>query len=132
MLIYKVERVKKLNKLYNEIKMFFFKTREDADKFINRDKQIHSNVDYYFEENTFDGLKKEMTISDYEKLFNTTVMSNHKLLPYELKEGLHLWDQTEEKYINTRYIQIGKDYYYGDDFGNIIEDDELYFYRPNE
>lgn len=123
---------------------YFFKTKADAEAFKEQYERtnikadgsyipnIHS-IDYYFEENDFNNLKNEMTIADYERLFDTTIKPNNKLSVDDLKEGMFVWNETESAYQRVRYMRPvrSKDYRWCDGWGNIIEDDDLYSYEIN-
>lgn len=61
---------------------YFFKTKDEAEVFKEHYEKSNtkddgsyiptiSSIGYYFEENDFNNLKDEMTILDYENLFNT-------------------------------------------------------------
>ena len=68
----------------------FFKTQDEAKAFKEHYERTNTkadgsyiptirSIDYYFEENDFNNLKDEMTISQYEDLFNTNLKANNKL-----------------------------------------------------
>lgn len=127
---------------WEDIGNYFFKTKEEAEAFKEQYDRINtksdgsyiptiSSIDYYFEENDFNNLKNEMTIANYENLFDTKLKPNNKLSLYDLKEGMFVWNETEANYKRIRYIHTGKDYYWCDDYGNIVENDELYNYKLN-
>ena len=123
---------------------YFFKTNDEAKAFKEQYEQEHtqdtgsyiptiSSIDYYFEENDFNNLKDEMTILDYENLFNTKLKPNNKLSVDELETGMIVWNETQGEYQRVRYISTHdlKDYHWCDGWGNIIENDELYNYKLN-
>ena len=123
---------------------YFFKTNDEAKAFKEQYEQEHtqdtgsyiptiSSIDYYFEENDFNNLKDEMTISDYEKLFNTKLKPNNKLSVDELETGIIVWNETQGEYQRVRYISTHdlKNYHWCDGWGNDIESDELYNYKLN-
>ena len=123
---------------------YFFKTIDEAKAFQEKYEKGHtkddgsyiptiSSICYYFEENEFNNLKHEMSVTDYEILFNTTLKSNQKLSLQDLEEDMFVWNETQREYQRIRYISIGKErkhHYWCDDWGNIIEQDELYNYKP--
>lgn len=123
---------------------YFFKTQDDAEAFKEEYDRVNTkadgsyiptirSIDYYFEENDFNNLKNEMTIADYESLFNTKLKPNNKLSVDDLKEGMIVWNETIGEYQRVRYIITNKigEYHWCDGWGNIIEDDDLYYYKPN-
>lgn len=123
---------------------YFFKTNDEAEAFQKEYEKEHtrtdgsyiptiSSIDYYYEENDFNNLKDEMTIADYELLFNTKLKPNNKLSLDDLKEGMIVWNETIGEYQRVRYIITNKlrEYHWCDGWGNIIEDDDLYYYKPN-
>lgn len=121
---------------------YFFKTKAEAEAFKEQYERTNTKVDgsyipticsidYYFEENDFNNLKHEMTIADYESLFNTELKPNNKLSLDDLKEGMFVWNETVEEYQRIRYILTGKDYHWCDGYGNIIEYNDLYSYEIN-
>ena len=120
---------------------YFFKTKDEAEAFKVQYEKEHtkddgsyipniSSIAYYFEENDFNNLKDEMTISDYENLFNTKLKPNGKLSVDDLKTGMTVWNETQGEYQRVRYISTHdlKDYHWCDGWGNDIESDELYNY----
>ena len=123
---------------------YFFKTIEETKAFQEKYEKGHtkddgsyiptiSSITYYFEENDYNNLKDEMTISDYEKLFNTKIKPNGKLSVDDLEMGMTVWNETQWEYQRVRYISTHdlKDYHWCDGWGNIIENDELYNYKLN-
>ena len=119
----------------------FFKTNDEAKVFKELYEKEHtkndgsyipniSSIAYYFEENDFNNLKDEMTISDYENLFNTKLKPNGKLSIDDLKTGMTIWNETQGEYQRVRYISTHdlKNYHWCDGWGNDIESDELYNY----
>ena len=122
----------------------FFKTNDEAKAFKELYEKEHTNpdgsyvptissIEYYFEENDFNNLKDEMTILDYENLFNTKLKPNGKLSVDDLKTGMTIWNETQGEYQRVRYISTHdlKDYHWCDGWGNDIESDELYNYKLN-
>ena len=120
---------------------YFFKTEDEAEAFKWQYEKEHakgdgsyipnsSSITYYFEENDFNNLKNEMTISDYENLFNTKLKPNGKLSIDDLKTGMTIWNETQGEYQRVRYISTHdlKNYHWCDGWGNDIESDELYNY----
>ena len=120
---------------------YFFKTIEETKAFQEKYEKGHtkddgsyiptiSSITYYFEENDFNNLKNEMTISDYENLFNTKLKPNGKLSIDDLKTGMTIWNETQGEYQRVRYISTHdlKNYHWCDGWGNDIESDELYNY----
>lgn len=123
---------------------YFFKTIEETKTFQEKYEKEHtkddgsyiptiSSIEYYFEENDFNNLKDEMTILDYENLFNTKLKPNNKLSIDELETGMIVWNETQGEYQRVRYISTHdlKDYHWCDGWGNDIESDELYNYKLN-
>lgn len=123
---------------------YFFKTIEETKAFQEKYEKEHtkddgsyiptiSSIEYYFEENDFNNLKDEMTILDYENLFNTKLKPNNKLSVDELETGMIVWNETQGEYQRVRYISTHdlKDYHWCDGWGNDIESDELYNYKLN-
>ena len=123
---------------------YFFKTIEETKAFQEKYEKGHtkddgsyiptiSSITYYFEENEFDNLKHEMTVTDYEILFNTILKPNQKLSLQDLEEDMFVWNDTQAEYQIIRYISTGKKtgYHWCDGWGNIIENDELYNYKLN-
>ena len=123
---------------------YFFKTNDEAKAVTELYEKEHtqdtgsyiptiSSIDYYFEENDFNNLKDEMTILDYENLFNTKLKPNNKLSVDELETGMIVWNETQGEYQRVRYISTHdlKDYHWCDGWGNDIESDELYNYKLN-
>ena len=120
---------------------YFFKTEDEAEASKWQYEKEHtkgdgsyipniSSITYYFEENDFNNLKNEMTISDYENLFNTKLKPNGKLSIDDLKTGMTIWNETQGEYQRVRYISTHdlKNYHWCDGWGNDIESDELYNY----
>ena len=123
---------------------YFFKTIEETKTFQEKYEKEHtkddgsyiptiSSIEYYFEENDFNNLKDEMTILDYESLFNTKLKPNGKLSIDDLETGMIVWNETQGEYQRVRYISTHdlKDYHWCDGWGNDIESDELYNYKLN-
>lgn len=123
---------------------YFFKTQDEAKAFKEHYERTNTNadgsyipticsIDYYFEENDFNNLKDEMTISQYEDLFNTNLKANNKLELEDLETGMTVWNETQGEYQRVRYISTCnlKDYHWCDGWGNDIENDELYNYKLN-
>ena len=126
---------------WENIENYFFKTGDEAKAFKERYEKEHtkddgsyiptiSSIEYYFEENDFNNLKNEMTILDYENLFNTKLKPNDKLSIDDLETGMIVWNETQGEYQRVRYISTHdlKDYHWCDGWGNDIESDELYNY----
>ena len=120
---------------------YFFKTIEETKAFQEKYEKGHtkddgsyiptiSSITYYFEENDFNNLKDEMTILDYENLFNTKLKPNGKLSVDDLETGMTVWSETQGEYQRVRYISTHdlKNYHCCDGWGNDIESDELYNY----
>ena len=129
---------------WERIEKYFFKTEDEAKSFKVEYEKEHtrangsyiptiSSIDYYYEENDFNNLKDEMTILDYENLFNTKLKPNNKLSADNLETGMTVWNETQGEYQRVRYITTNKlrEYHWCDGWGNIIEDDDLYYYKPN-
>ena len=123
---------------------YFFKTIDEAKAFQEKYEKGHtkddgsyiptiSSIEYYVEENDFNNLKDEMTILDYENLFNTKLKPNGKLSIDDLETGMIVWNETQGEYQRVRYISTHdlKDYHWCDGWGNNIESDELYNYKLN-
>ena len=123
---------------------YFFKTQDEAKAFKEHYERTNTKADgsyipnissiaYYFEENDFNNLKDEMTISDYENLFNTKLKPNGKLSVDDLETGMTVWNETQGEYQRVRYISTHdlKNYHWCDGWGNDIESDELYNYKLN-
>ena len=123
---------------------YFFKTNDEAEAFKEQYEKEHtkdngsyiptiSSIAYYFEENDFNNLKDEMTILDYENLFNTKLKPNDKLSIDDLETGMTVWNETQGEYQRVRYISTHdlKNYHWCDGWGNDIESDELYNYKLN-
>lgn len=123
---------------------YFFKTKAEAEAFKEQYDRINtkpdgsyiptiSSIDYYFEENDFNNLKNEMTIANYENLFDTKLKPNNKLELEDLETGMTVWNETQGEYQRVRYISTRdlKDYHWCDGWGNDIENDELYNYKLN-
>ena len=126
---------------WENIENYFFKTGDEAKAFKERYEKEHtkddgsyiptiSSIEYYFEENDFNNLKNEMTILDYENLFNTKLKPNGKLSIDDLETGMTVWNETQGEYQRVRYISTHdlKNYHWCDGWGNDIESDELYNY----
>ena len=126
---------------WENIENYFFKTGDETKAFKERYEKEHtkddgsyiptiSSIEYYFEENDFNNLKNEMTILDYENLFNTKLKPNDKLSIDDLETGMTVWNETQGEYQRVRYISTHdlKDYHWCDGWGNDIESDELYNY----
>lgn len=84
MTIYKLTIETTIEYEYEEIKIRFYLTKEDMKKDIEKIKTRHTNKDgswipnissmrFYEEEVSFEDTKDEMTIAQYEELFNTTI-----------------------------------------------------------
>jgi len=84
MTIYKLTIETTIEYEYEEIKIIFYLTKEDMKKDIEKIKTKHmkkdgswipniSSMRFYEEEVSFEDVKDEMTIAQYEKLFNTTI-----------------------------------------------------------
>lgn len=129
---------------WERIEKYFFKTEDEAKFFKVEYEKEHtradgsyiptiSSIDYYYEENDYNNLKDEMTIADYELLFNTKLKPNNKLSLDDLETGMTVWNETQGEYQRVRYITTNKlrEYHWCDGWGNIIEDDDLYYYKPN-
>ena len=89
------------------------------------------DVNYRIIEVDFEETKKDMTISQYESLFQTNLKPNYVLNIEDLHEGTYVWNETQEEYQRVRYISTRdrKDYHWVDGWGNDIEDDKLYTYK---
>lgn len=83
MLIYKLE-VEIIGDDWGDTEFYFFKSYDEREKFkkkyekehVKKDESYISNIRairYYLEENVFNNLKNQMTISQYEELFNVTL-----------------------------------------------------------
>lgn len=140
MIIWKLE-IDIIGDDWERIENYFFKTQDEAKAFKEHYERTNTKADgsyipnissiaYYFEENDFNNLKDEMTISDYENLFNTKLKPNGKLSVDDLKTGMTIWNETQGEYQRVRYISTHdlKNYHWCDGWGNDIESDELYNY----
>lgn len=80
----------------------------------------------------FEDIKDSLTISQYEKLFNTHIDANYRLSIADFKERMWVWNNTEEVYQRLRYVLKKDDYHWVDSYGRIIENDEIYRYQIEE
>lgn len=143
MLIYKLE-VEITGDDWERTEFYFFKSYDERENFKKKHKEEHHNKNgeyipnitsiYYWEEdNVYENIKSEMTINQYEDLFNTNLKANNKLELEELETGMTVWNETQGEYQRVRYISTRdlKDYHWCDGWGNDIENDELYNYKLN-
>lgn len=79
---------------WDSTEKYFFKTIDETREFQKEYEKKHtkddgsyiptiSSICYYYEENDFNNLKNEMTVSDYEELFNTTLQPNMSIIEKE-------------------------------------------------
>ena len=142
MLIYKLE-VEITGDDWERTEFYFFKSYDEREAFKNKYKKDHTkngeyipnitSICYWEEDNVYENIKSEMTINQYEDLFNTNLKANNKLELEELKTGMTVWNETQGEYQRVRYISTRdlKDYHWCDGWGNDIENDELYNYKLN-
>lgn len=142
MLIYKLE-VEITGDDWERTEFYFFKSYDEREKFKNKYKKDHTkngeyipnitSICYWEEDNVYENIKSEMTINQYEDLFNTNLKANNKLELEELETGMTVWNETQGEYQRVRYISTRdlKDYHWCDGWGNDIENDELYNYKLN-
>lgn len=139
MLIYKLE-VEITGDDWERTEFYFFKSYDEREEFKKEYEKEHtkngeyiptiSSINYYDEDTVYEQVKYEMTIGQYEKLFNTNLKANNKLELEDLKTGMTVWNETQGEYQRVRYISTHdlKDYHWCDGWGNNIESDELYNY----
>lgn len=142
MLIYKLE-VEITGDDWERTEFYFFKSYDEREVFKNKYKKDHTkngeyipnitSICYWEEDNVYENIKSEMTINQYEDLFNTNLKANNKLELEELETGMTVWNETQGEYQRVRYISTRdlKDYHWCDGWGNDIENDELYNYKLN-
>lgn len=143
MLIYKLE-VDITGDDWEREELYFFKSYDERENFKKKHKEEHHNkngefiptissIDYYDEDTVYEQVKNEMTIEQYEDMFNTTLNVNNKLELEDLHEGMYVWNETQEEYQRVRYISTRnrKDYHWVDGWGNDVENDDLYNYKLN-
>ncbi len=142
MLIYKLE-VEITGDDWERTEFYFFKSYDEREEFKNKYKKDHTkngeyipnitSICYWEEDNVYENIKSEMTIDQYEDLFNTNLKANNKLELEELETGMTVWNETQGEYQRVRYISTRdlKDYHWCDGWGNDIENDELYNYKLN-
>lgn len=142
MLIYKLE-VEITGDDWERTEFYFFKSYDEREEFKNKYKKDHTkngeyilnitSICYWEEDNVYENIKSEMTINQYEDLFNTNLKANNKLELEELETGMTVWNETQGEYQRVRYISTRdlKDYHWCDGWGNDIENDELYNYKLN-
>lgn len=139
MLIYKLE-IEITGNDWERTEYYFFKSYDEREEFKNKYKKDHTkngeyvlnitNICYWEEDNDYEKIKDEMTISQYEDLFNTNLKANNKLELEDLKTGMTVWNETQGEYQRVRYISPRnlKGYHWCDGWGNNVESDELYNY----
>lgn len=126
---------------YDTVEIFYFKTEEEAVVYKlkhEKDNKVSDGtwisgialIKYILDECDYEEIKDTLTIEQYERLFNTSIKANNKLHIDDFEEGMWVWNQTESTYQQLRYICKGKDYRWVDSWGNIIENDDIYFYPP--
>ena len=142
MLIYKLE-VEITGDDWERTEFYFFKSYDEREEFKKKYEKEHtkngeyiptiSSIHYYNEDNDYENIKSEMTIDQYEDLFNTNLKANNKLELEELETGMTVWNETQGEYQRVRYISPHnlKGYHWCDGWGNDIENDELYNYKLN-
>lgn len=142
MLIYKLE-VDITGDDWERKETYFFKSYDEREEFKKKYEKEHikngeyiptiSSIHYYNEDTVFEQVKNEMTIEQYENIFNTNLKANNKLELEDLHEGMYVWNETQEEYQRVRFIstRARKDYHWADGWGNDIENDELYNYKLN-
>ena len=142
MLIYKLE-VEITGDDWERTEFYFFKSYDEREEFKNKYKKDHTkngeyipnitSICYLEEDNVYENIKSEMTINQYEDLFNTNLKANNKLELEELETGMTVWNETQGEYQRVRYISTRdlKNYHWCDGWGNDIENDELYNYKLN-
>lgn len=143
MLIYKLE-IEITGNDWERTEYYFFKSYDEREEFKKKYEKDHtkngeyvlniSNICYWEEENDYENIKSEMTIDQYEDLFNTNLKANNKLELEDLKTGMIVWNETQGEYQRVRYISTHdlKDYHWCDEWGNNVESDELYNYCKRE
>lgn len=139
MLIYKLE-VEITGNDWERTEYYFFKSYDEREEFKKKYKKEHikngeyiptiSSIHCFDEDIVYEQIKDEMTISQYEDLFNTNLKANNKLELEDLKTGMTIWNETQGEYQRVRYISTHdlKNYHWCDGWGNDIESDELYNY----
>lgn len=139
MLIYKLE-VNITGDDWERDETYFFKSYDEREEFKKEYKKNYTKDDEYIptissiccwdEDTVYERIKDEMTISQYEELFNTNLKANNKLELEDLKTGMTVWNETQGEYQRVRYISTHdlKDYHWCDGWGNNIQNDELYNY----
>lgn len=141
MLIYKLE-VDVIGDDWKNKEEYLFTSYDERELFKKEYKNQNSrnsiysnNTEYCFYDETvsFEEAKNTMTISQYEKLFNTNLKANNKLELEDLETGMIVWNETQEEYQKVRYVSTHdiKNYHWCDGWGNNIENDELYTYKLN-
>lgn len=142
MLIYKLE-IEITGDDWEREETYFFKSYDEREEFKKEYKKNHTKDGKYIptissiccwdEDTVYERIKDEMTIDQYEDLFNTNLKANNKLELEELETGMTVWNETQGEYQRVRYISTRdlKDYHWCDGWGNDIENDELYNYKLN-
>lgn len=142
MLIYKLE-IEITGNDWERTECYFFKSYDEREEFKNKYKKDHTkngeyiqnitSICYWEEDNVYENIKSEMTIDQYEDLFNTNLKANNKLELEDLKTGMTVWNETQGEYQRVRYISTRdlKNYHWCDGWGNNVENDELYNYKLN-
>lgn len=134
MLIYKLE-IEITGNDWERTEYYFFKSYDEREEFKKKYKKgehipTMSSIHCFDEDTVYERIKDEMTISQYEDLFNTNLKANNKLDLEDLQTGMIVWNETQGEYQRVRYISTHdlKDYHWCDGWGNNIESDELYNY----
>lgn len=134
MLIYKLE-IEITGNDWERTEYYFFKSYDEREEFKKKYKKGEhiptiSSIHCFDEDTVYERIKDEMTISQYEDLFNTNLKANNKLDLEDLQTGMIVWNETQGEYQRVRYISTHdlKDYHWCDGWGNNIESDELYNY----
>lgn len=142
MLIYKLE-IEIIGNDWERTEYYFFKSYDEREEFKKKYEKEHtkngeyiptiSSIHYFDEDTVYERIKDEMTISQYEDLFNTNLKANNKLELEDLETGMTVWNETQGEYQRVRYISTRnlKGYHWCDGWGNDIENDELYNYKLN-
>lgn len=137
MLIYKLE-IEITGNDWERTEYYFFKSYDEREEFKKKYKKGEyiptiSSIHCFDEDTVYERIKDEMTISQYEDLFNTNLKANNKLELEDLETGMTVWNETQGEYQRVRYISTRdlKSYHWCDGWGNNVESDELYNYKLN-
>lgn len=127
---------------WDRLETYFFKTKDEAEAFKEQYEKEHTKADgsyiptissihYGYTEDDFNNFKDEMTVADYEELFNMDLKPNNKLSLDDLETGMFVWNKTQSEYQRVRCIRSSKfkSYHWCGNRGNIIMNDELYNYK---